>query len=459
MSLSLFTTTGGIEILSSDFTGRSHLLSGTGAPGGDSGFQDAAPIGSLYMRTDVAGNALQTYSKSTATNSTADWIQLANKDYVDTAVTGLSWREPVRVKDATTYANVAALPTGGTIDSVALADGDRVLFTDLTSGADNVYVWNAGGSSWSVDVNTATDGDALLVQEGTSADQQWVFDGAAWVQFGGASSNAELGFIRSFIGKTGAGSEMPTYSSALVVAQSSSLETAVGALDAGIGSRLYTNDFVIADSEIITLSLDKLDTAIGDRLYTANNVVVDGERLTLSINSLDAAFGNRLYTANNNIADSETITASLEKLDLAVGLRTYTQNFVVADNESAAASIEKLDLAVGALQVQNVINNFPNVTTVTVVDTVPLADADNVQWKVVCVNAGVSTNRYAATVDALHDGSSVVDHSVYAVNKIGANIAGLVLTVAINGSNLELRVTSTTAVNVGVRRLSAIAAV
>ena len=45
------------------------ILFGTALPGGDSGEQDASPIGSIYMRT--AGSI---YKKITDTNALADWV-------------------------------------------------------------------------------------------------------------------------------------------------------------------------------------------------------------------------------------------------------------------------------------------------------------------------------------------------------------------------------------------------
>lgn len=399
MTQTIFSAGLGVELVSSNFDALTHIITGTGAPGGDAGPQDAAPVGSIYLRQDLGADSLQLYTKIASANALSDWVVLTSKDYVDAVASGLSWREPARVLDNTAYANVGAIPTTGTIDGVALADGDRVLFTNLTAGNNNVYVWDAGGTSWTEDANLATDGDALMIQEGTSADQQWVYDGAAWVQFSGAAANAELGHIRDFIGKDAAGAESPTYSSALVVTQNGTLEAAIGELDAGIGDLQFTNDFVVTDGASVTANLDAIDTAFGDRQYTENNVIADGE----------------------------SVTDSLEKIDVAIGDLTPT------------------------------VANFAGVTALTVLDTVPLADADNVQWKVVAENAGDATNRISATVDALHNGT-VVDSSQYAVNRIGPVIAGLTVTVAINGANLELRAVSSTAVDIGVRRLSEIAA-
>ena len=270
MALDLYRVSLGLSIEESDGTAAANILSGSGAPGADGDVQDAAPIGSIFLRTDASSSISAVYQKIANGASADDWVQSASKDYVDAAVNGLSWREPALVRDGTTYADITAAETaanvGDTVDGVTITAGDRLLFTDLTAGNENVYIVSGSSGAWTFteDTNLATDGDALLIQEGTSADQQWVYDGTNWVQFGGASSAAELGFIRDFIGKDAAGAETPTYSSAVVVTQNGNLEAAIGELDAAIGDRTYTEDNYVTDGQTITASIDALDQAIAD---------------------------------------------------------------------------------------------------------------------------------------------------------------------------------------------------
>jgi hypothetical protein len=269
------------------------VLVGNGAPGGDTSYQDAAKLGSIYMRNDAAGNNLQVYFKCQDTNSVADWKVIASKDYVDAIAQGLSWRVPARVLDATAYADSAAFPTTGTINGVTLADGDRALFTNVAaSGESNVWIWDATGTSWSEDSHPETDGDAILVTEGTSAETQWVYDGTNWVLFNSAAGNAELGYLRAFIGKATAGNVMPTYSSTTNVSQSSNLQTAVGALDAAVGSRAaYTEQNYITNGQAVAASLDALDVALKnvadqDLVVSATNVDASG---TVTLDSIPVA--------------------------------------------------------------------------------------------------------------------------------------------------------------------------
>lgn len=400
MALDLQRIAKGLAIEADNFSSEVHILQGTGAPGGDAAAQDAAPIGSLFLRSDAETDALQLYWKwSTANSSSADWKQATNKEYVDAVASGLSWREPVRVQDATLYANATAFPVGGTVDGVLLSAGDRVLFSNVTLATDeNVFIWD--GATWTEDTNAETDGDAVLVQEGTYAEQQWVYDGTNWVQFGSGAGAAELGYIRTFIGKTGPGSELPTYSSTDIVTQSNSLEAAIGELDA----------------------------AGGTQTYTEQNEVTTGEDFTTSIDALDVKVGNSTFTESNFVAGANDITENLDALDVAV-----------QDNAN-----------------QNLTINVANVTTQTVIDLIPVAGVDSgelVKWMIIVENTGDSTNRISGEILAMHDGAGNVDFTRYATLKLGANIAGLVFAVDVSAGNMRLLVTSTTAVDVGAKRL------
>lgn len=403
MSLDLFRLIGGLDIQSDDLSSNANILQGAGLPGGDSGVQDGAPIGSLFMRTDAnAGdNNLQLYSKvSTANNSAADWSVISDKAYVDAVANGISWREPVRVTDSTVYANAAAFPTGGTIDGVSLNPDDRVLFSNVTlAGDNNVFIWD--GATWTEDSNVETDGDAVLVQEGTSAEQQWVFDGTNWVQFGSVAGSAELGFLRDYVGKTGPGAETPTYTSTNVVTAGTNLENAIGELDAATGNQTFTNDNVVTDGQSTTASIDALDTAIGSQTYTNDNVVTDGETVTASIDSLDTAIGD---------IQNQTTTINVTNID-------------------------------------------GSVTPVTL-DTLPLADATEVKWLVQVRENGTPANRRALEVHAMNDGATLVDHTEYAVLKLGSPIAGFDITVDINATDMRLTIAATNTLDVVVRRVA-----
>ena len=91
----------------------------------------------------------------------------ANKQYVDNAIAGLSWKDPVR---ATTTANIT-LSGAQAIDGVAVIAGDRVLVKDQsTASANGIYVAAAGAWTRAADADVAAEieGLAVWVLEGTS---------------------------------------------------------------------------------------------------------------------------------------------------------------------------------------------------------------------------------------------------------------------------------------------------
>lgn len=398
MALDLFRVIKGMDIQLDDLSRNANVLIGDGLPGGDGDIQDSAPIGSIYLRTDTETDGLQLYWKfTTINNSSADWKTAADKEYIDAVVTGLSWREPVRVKDDTVYANSAAFPTGGVIDGISLNPGDRVLFSNVTDpSSENVWFWD--GAAWSEDANQETDGDAVLVQEGSNADQQWVYNGTDWVLFGAANNNAELGYIRDFIGKTGPGAETPTYSSTDIVTSGDTLETAIGDLDAAIGDQQYTNDFNVNDNEDVTTSIDNLDGAIGD-------------------------------------------------------LGNYTEENVVTNGDSIGDTINNIDIAIGDLQDQDrEISGSQPAATLTTMDTLAVSEATEAKWLVQVRSTSTPANRRAVEIHALTDGTSI-DHTEYAVLRLGGAIPGLDANVAISGTDMILTVNSTGGVDYVVKRL------
>lgn len=239
-----------------------------------------------------------------------------------------------------------------------------------------------------------------------------MFNGTNWVQFGGAQSNQELSYIRSFIGKTGPGSESPTYSSTNVVAQASNLETAVGSLDSAFGDGVITNDI-------------------------ADNV---GTNYTLSD---DLSFGGGTLS----------VTGAINELNNAIGDRTYSANNYVVDGETVGESIEKLDVAVGELALQDLVISGTNVTGTTTIDTLPLSQATEAQWMIQIRSTGTPANRRSMIVHGFSDGVAAVDHTTYAVLTVGNALTGVSVNVSISGADLLLTVTSSTAIDYVVKRV------
>ncbi len=94
----------------------------------------------------------------------------ANKIYVDNVAQGINWKYAAR---AASTGNVNVASPGGTIDGVALSNGDRLLLKDQTTASENgIYVFNGAASALTraTDANTSAKlapGSALSIAEGS----------------------------------------------------------------------------------------------------------------------------------------------------------------------------------------------------------------------------------------------------------------------------------------------------
>jgi hypothetical protein len=103
----------------------------------------------------------------------------ANKNYVDAAVTGLSWKEVVRVATTVNGTLATAFANGQVVDGVTLITGDRILIKNQTNPTENgIYIVQASGAPVrATDADTGAElvGAAAFVAEGTvNTDTGWV---------------------------------------------------------------------------------------------------------------------------------------------------------------------------------------------------------------------------------------------------------------------------------------------
>lgn len=353
------------------------FLTGTGAPGTTSD-TDAALTGSYY--TNQANGDL--WTKVANGSGTDKWRLQATQQYVQTMLaTGVSWREPARVADtASTTVPVGTPSNPITVDGISITNGQRVLFTAISgAGGPNVYIYDQATGTFVEDVNNETDGDTVFIQEGTSADSTWQFNGAAWNTITTGTANAELGYIRDYIGKPSAGAIYPD--------------------------------------------------------YTSTNVITDNDRHTTAISKLDAEAGY-VNTFLGKTAGNST--------------PNYANENFISDGDSVVTAIGKLDQALADTTLQT---SATNVTSVTTIDAVT---ANVSEWDIFIKEVATPTRIWAGKVFAAHNGSAV-DFTTFAVLKLNGNISGLSVTVTLtSGDTLNLRVTSTSAVDVDAKRLTAI---
>ena len=258
MSEQMFDTSLGFSVTDDDAASPAfQVFKLAGVPGIiETTLSNAAPQGSRCLDTTTG----RWHRKHTAGAGAANWELEVTQDDLAGAGTGSSWREPALVKEDINFASLAAAETsmnGGTVDGVTVANGDRILYTDIVGQNQNVFIVTGtpgAGATLVEDTNLATENDAIFIIDGTSAGQAYIFDGTNWYLFN-QSNLDELGYIRTFIGKGAAGSETPSYSSQTQVTNGDSLEVAIGKLDAQVG----TNE---TDIGTLTTSVGNIQTEV-----------------------------------------------------------------------------------------------------------------------------------------------------------------------------------------------------
>lgn len=141
---------------------------------------------------DFATNVVDTDGTLASNSDVRIASQKAVKTYVDGAVTGLSWKQSVRVATTANGTLSTAFANGQTIDGVTLVTGDRILIKDQTDGtANGIYVVNASGAptrSSDADTGAELKQATVVVEEGTAnADSTWTLTNNGTITIGTTS--------------------------------------------------------------------------------------------------------------------------------------------------------------------------------------------------------------------------------------------------------------------------------
>lgn len=147
--------------------------------------------------------ATPTFNQVTITNSPVNGTDAANKNYVDAAIAGLSWKQVVRAATTVAGTLLTSFANGNTIDGITLATGDRILIKDQVTQSENgIYTVNlAGAPTRATDADSGPElvGASVYVDSGTvNIDTGWVQTTLApitigssnivWQQFSGSST-------------------------------------------------------------------------------------------------------------------------------------------------------------------------------------------------------------------------------------------------------------------------------
>jgi hypothetical protein len=242
---------------------------------------------------DISMGGFKIVSLGTPTAGT----DAVTKAYVDAGISGLAWKDTVRIAST---ANVAL--TGlVAIDGVTPIATDRILLKNQTAPAEN-GIWVAAAGAWARATDAASGTDvlnaAVFVSEGTAnADTAWVMTtnapitigttGLTWVQFGaGAVYSAGGGLtLTGNVFDVGAGTGITVAADTVavdqtVIASRSYVDTAV----TGVTKKYAAALTGTASPETVTHNLNTRDVHVqvvnGATPYTA--VEVDWDAATVN---------------------------------------------------------------------------------------------------------------------------------------------------------------------------------
>lgn len=452
------------------------ILFGSAAPGGDTGDQDAAGIGSIYVRVNGASSTI--YQKKANAGSVSDWEENGSS----TASVG-AWRpEKIRaVTNDTVTAGVArdlvaspfADDEGTTLAAadfaigefiIADADGTPVLLEVTAISAPSVTFSTPGSAAALASNDTFV---AINYLPDSPADQEGQaivnYNGSVMIKIGDIDWNFADGIslAAGYAASSGDISASDTVQSAIQKldgnndAQDTLLGTSQGATDLGTFTGV-----TIPDSSSVKAALQALETAYEetdqnvDDLITLSGVAENATDLgtfTGDIISDNTTVKSALQEVETELVDTRDNVDDLISLS---GVAENSSDFgtftgtLLADSQTAKQLYQRLEDLLEELKVLEV----TGITTAASVDEVPVATVSACKWLVEAFEEATPANKQAIEVYALNNGT-LVDDTQYAKLKTGANF-NLSLSVDISGGNMRLRAASSTAgVTVRARRL------
>jgi len=413
----------GIEILALDADPGSgvRVIKGTGAPGGDAGQQDDAPIGSLYIQQNGASSTI--FQKKANAGASGDWeengsstvaigtwrgenVVVVTNDTVTAGVARDLVASPFADDEGTTLA-AADFQVGdfGIFD----ADGTPVLLEVTNVSAPNVTFSTPASAPALAQDDTFVARNYLPDSPGDQEGQAIAhYNGSVIVKLGDVDWNFATGINLSSGYTPGTGD--PT--------SSDTVESALEKIDGNV---------------------DQLTSAVGVSQGDANMGTYTGSFL----NDNESAKQNLQQLETEAEASRSTSGTSLGDLNYG----TFTGD-LLADNQSAKQLFQRLEDLLDELKSVEV----TGLTAQAAVDSVPVASYVSCKWIVEAFEEATPANVQAFEIHALHDGTNT-DDTIYSKLKLGANF-NLIISTDVNAGNLRLLAQSSTAgVTVRARRI------
>jgi len=459
-------------------------LFGSAAPGGDTGEQDDAPLGSLYLRQNGASSTM--YQKKTNGGSTADWeengqggVQIGFRPEKIRAVTGENVSPGVRNLTTTPFTD---------------DDGTTLVATDFAVG--EFLIANAGGAAVLLEVTDVSDPNVTfsnpvsapaLAELDTFLTPNYLPDpvgqeAQALIQINASGNAVKVADVDWAIA-TGISLSGSYTAQNGTVAAGNSVEAAIEKLD-GNQQDIQTlqgvaqgsvdlgtfSGVTIPDSSTVKAALQALETAHEEVDQNVNDLITlsgvpensvdlgaftgvtipDNQTVKAALQALETAhesLSGIVTEIDGNVDDLITLSGVPEN---STDLGAFTGD-LLADGLTNKAAFQRIEDLLDELKMKEAIN----VTTIASVDEVPVASYSACKWLVHAFEEATPANRKSVEVFAHNDGTTA-DESLGKILKLGGNF-DLSISVDVSGGNMRLRAASTTAgVTVRARRIGVV---
>lgn len=280
--------------------------------------------------------------------------RLATDADLDTIGNG-TWVQVGAGEGATLTAGTAGTTT---IDSVVVANGDRVLVKDQGTGAENgIYVVSDAGVGSATILTRATDFDGTPANEVSANAFTFIEEG---------TGAADKGYVLTTNDPITVDTTALSFSVFSSAGGLGALQTEVDSIETSLGTSVNSNGTYAGHSSTnhidgatsVTSALELLDTEIGANVVAVsrtNNPIVNGDPLNDNIDSLDAAIGadselTPVSRTTGPLVVNTTVMSKFDAVDTYLGNdvspTTRTVGPIVAAND-LGANLEALDTAVG----------------------------------------------------------------------------------------------------------------
>jgi hypothetical protein len=373
--------------------------------------------------------------------------QLVRKSYVDSKVNGLSWKEAVRCK-ATGNVDISSAPAA--IDGVTLANGDRVLLDQQTTGSEEgIYVFAGSGSAMAraADADAFAeiqDGAAVFIKEGASFESNAYqqsgtlssFSGQNWILFS-ATGGGRQGDGAKGIDLTGNTFSVKIDDSSVNFNGSGQLQVKPsGIVDAMVSSGTLSNAKL--QNSAITLTAGAGLTGGGSAALggsstlavqagSSNTIAVSGSGIDVADASIQAGKLASGCVETNKIAAAGVTLAKLQAMDQArimVGNSSNRPAFVAVSGDASLADSGALTLnsnavATATIQDSAVTNAKLASSAVTLVSGDGIAALGSLALGAsMNVNLALDGSTLAKSASGLKVGSSAITANELAANSV-----------------------------------------